>query len=167
MPGRTQPLCLCRELLAEALVRVRELPLCERSGAVFLPELLDEQLVALLLALDVEPHVRLQVGVVLLPAAAPLREELVLDRGRVHAEDLLVGQVVLPDRLRRFRDVTFADVQDSCNLALAVSSLQQHQEDLLHLCHRHSFPSAAPRIGRLRRILWRHRHLPICGTRIS
>lgn len=60
--GRAQPLGRRRELLAEALVRVRELPLGQRGGAVLQPELLDGELVALLLALHVGLHVRLQVG---------------------------------------------------------------------------------------------------------
>ena len=37
--GRAQLVGLCRELLAKALVGVRELFLCKRSSAVLLPEL--------------------------------------------------------------------------------------------------------------------------------
>ena len=75
--------------------------MCERSGAVLLPELLDEELVALLLTFDVELHVRLQVSIVFLTAAALPWEERVLDHNRIHAKDRLVGQVVLLDRLSR------------------------------------------------------------------
>lgn len=65
---------------------------------------------ALLLALDVEPHVWLQVSIVFLSSAALLREERVLDHNRIHAENRLVGQAVILDRLCRLRDVAFADV---------------------------------------------------------
>ena len=85
MLRRAELLCLVGELLAETLVGVGELlALCGRR-AVLLPELLHDEFAAPLLALDVGPHVGLQVGGVLLPAACFFGEECVVDGGRVHA----------------------------------------------------------------------------------
>ena len=85
-----------------------------------------------------------------------LRKERILDRCRIHAGDRIVGQVVFPDRLSRLQHAAPTDMQYGGNLVLAGPSLQRRQGDLLRLRYRHSFPPEAPRIGRLRRILWRY-----------